>query len=119
MASRDEVKEFLLRFRCIVGDPSRLFLLRKHPGSDNLACLLELGWTEAQAKAEVFRLTVENYSKGPESDRDREGQEVWVFCREIQSREVYIKLVVTQDGRAKLLSFHFAKHPMQKPFAGK
>jgi hypothetical protein len=115
MATRAEVKDFLLRFRKAAVSPDCLVLLRRHSGSKNAECLLELGMTESEAKGEVFRLAIEDYSKGPEADRDRDGQEVWMFCRKVLGREIYVKLVLTSEGRAKVLSFHFPEFPMQKP----
>jgi hypothetical protein len=117
MATRDEVRDFLLRFRKAAASPHRLVLLRRHPGSKNTECLLELGMTESEAKSEIFRLAIEDYSKGPEADKDREGQEVWIFCRKILKREVYVKIVLTSEGRAKVLSFHFPEFPLQKPLS--
>lgn len=116
MATRSEVLEFLKKFRETAEHPSKLILLRKHPGSANAETLLELGMTEAEVKGEIFRLSVEDYSDGPQADRDREGQEVWLFCRKVLGKDIYIKLVLTTEGRTKVLSFHFPKHPMKRPF---
>ena len=118
MTSKETVWEFLQRFKQAAGSPARLILLRKHPGSENLSCLLELGITEEQAKEECFRLRAEDYSAGPEADHDpgRPGQEIWKFGPVVLGRSLYVKLVLTGDGRAKVLSFHFASPPLRRPF---
>jgi hypothetical protein len=41
-----------------------------------------------------------------------------MFGMQIQDREIYIKLKVTQVGKtkiAKCISFHIAQHPMKYP----
>jgi hypothetical protein len=118
VASKEAVLEFLLRFKRAAGSPARLILLRKHPGSENLACLLKLGITEQQAKEECFRLQVDDYSTGPEADHDpgRPDQEIWKFGPVVLGHSLYVKLVLTRDGRAKVLSFHFASPPLRRPF---
>lgn len=118
MTTREAVSEFLERFRKAAGTPARLILLRKHPGSENLACILELGITEQQAKEEIFKLQVEDYSAGPEADHDpsRQDQEIWKFGPVVLGRALYVKLVLTKDGRAKVLSFHFASPPLRRLF---
>ncbi len=43
---------------------------------------------------------------------------LWIFGREIEGHEVYIKLKVAQVGDrriAKCISFHIAKYPLEYP----
>ena len=119
MATKKEVREFLDKFRMVAGSPKRLILLRSYPGSKNSDGLLNLGMTEAEAKGEIFRLRTEDYSAGPEDDRDKPGQKVWKFAPIIRGHEVYVKLILTADGRAKVLSFHPPEYPMPRPFQNK
>lgn len=116
MTTEEEVREFLKKFRSAARSPRDLIIVRNYPGSRNLEGILSLGMTETEAKEEVFGLRVEDYSAGPEEDRDRVGQQVWKFAPVILGREVYVKLVLTVDRRAKVLSFHPAEHPMSQPF---
>jgi hypothetical protein len=61
---------------------------------------------------------VEEYSKGPEPDRDFPG-ELWVFGKEILGHEVYIKMKIDrQDEMEELtcISFHIAKYKLNYPF---
>jgi hypothetical protein len=119
VATKEEVRQFLDKFRIAAGSPRQLVLLRSYPGSRNSDGLLHLGITEAQAKEEVFQLRMEDYSAGPEEDRDRPGQKVWKFAPFIAGHEVYVKLILTEEGRAKVLSFHPADYPMPHPFQKK
>lgn len=115
MANRDEVKVFLNKFRTTAGNPENLILTRMYPSSKNTTCLIALGMTEKEAKMEIFKICIEDYSTGPEDDRDRKGQEVWGFCHKVFGKDIYIKLVLTKDGKAKILSFHFPEYPMNRP----
>jgi hypothetical protein len=116
VATKEEVRQFLDKFRMAAGVPRRLILLRSYPGERNSDGLLDLGLTEMEAKEEIFRLRVEDYSTGPEDDRAKPGQKVWKFAPIITGHEVYVKLILTEDGRAKVLSFHPADYPMPRPF---
>ena len=71
VTKQDEVVSFLRKFKQLSKNTDNLVLLRKHPGSKNLECLLELGITERQAKETALGLSLRDYSKGPEDDRDR------------------------------------------------
>lgn len=119
MATKKEVREFLDKFRLAAGTPRRLILLRSYPGERNSEGLLDLGLTEMGAKEEIFQLRVEDYSAGPEEDRNRVEQKVWKFAPVIAGHEVYVKLILTEEGRAKVLSFHPADYPMPHPFQRK
>ncbi len=123
MSKADEVRAFLNSFRQIAGTPSRLILLRKHPGSKNAQCILDLEITELEAKEVVFGLSVKDFWKGPEDDRDVSGQQCWFFCPRVQGREIYVKLVVGRSGSgipvAKILSFHFPEFPISRPSSDK
>ncbi len=118
----DEIKAFLNSFRQIAGTPDRLVLLRRQPGSKNAQCILALEITELEAKEVVFGLTVNDYWKGPEDDRDVSGQQCWFFCPRVQEQDIYVKLVVGRIGTgkvAKILSFHFPEFPISRPSSGK
>jgi hypothetical protein len=59
-----------------------------------------------------------DYSSGPDPDRDIPG-DIWVFGKEINGHEVYIKLRIFYDGsekKGKCISFHEADHPIKYPF---
>jgi hypothetical protein len=86
---------------------------------------LELGLTEQNCRDVIDSLTVENYSNGPDDDRDRPGTgKIWTFGSEVSGVEVYIKLKVFEVRRgimvetcAKCLSFHRAERSIRYPFA--
>lgn len=114
MVSPEKVRKFLLEFKQVATSGSGIDIV---PRRETRPTLLELGLTKANLEEIVLGLSVADYCKGPDADRDRPG-EIWVFGRKIKEREVYIKIKVAQvEGKhiAKCLSFHFAQHPMKFP----
>jgi len=82
----------------------------------NLQDLADIGITFAGVRSELLELTVEDYSIGPEPDRDFPG-EVWVFGRIILENEVYIKLKTDEaNSRLTVISFHIANYPIEYPY---
>jgi hypothetical protein len=60
-------------------------------------------------------------SKGPEPDKDKPG-DIWIFGKEIEGKEVYIKLKIAIVGEvriAKCISFHIANFPLSFPLINK
>jgi len=79
--------------------------------------LLKLGLTKQNVEEILLSLSVKDYCKGPEDDRDRPG-ELWFFGKNIKGCDIYIKLkVACIDGSkiAKCISFHEAKWPLEYP----
>ena len=85
---------------------------------DQQKSLAELGLTKEACKIEILGLSVTDYCKGPQPDKDRPG-DIWVFGKNIAGREVYIKLKIAQivsHRIAKCISFHTAEQPLDYPF---
>jgi hypothetical protein len=111
----EHVRQFLLEFKKAATSGSGVDLV---PRRSTRPTLLKLGLTKRNVEEILLSLSVADYCKGPEGDRDRPG-EVWFFGKEIEGCEVYIKLKVANvRGRAiaKCISFHFAKHPLSFPY---
>lgn len=112
--SLQAVREFLLEFKQIVTEGSGVDIV---PRAETRPTLAHLGLTMANLEELLLGLSVADYCEGPEPDRDRPG-DVWVFGREIEGQEVYIKLKVAQVGNhriAKCISFHIARYPLKYP----
>ena len=80
--------------------------------------LANSGFTKEACKIEILGLSVPDYCKGPEPDKDRPGN-IWVFGKEIAEREIYIKLKIARIESykiAKCISFHPAEQPLYYPF---
>lgn len=83
----------------------------------NNKTIRELELTKENVWEIILDLTILDYVRGPEIDRDKPG-EMWIFGREIAKKEVYIKLKIAQVGLvkiAKCISFHIAEFPLRYP----
>ena len=112
-ARADEIAQFLKAFKKIAMERGVDFIPRR----EFMATLAVLGLTRANCREELLSLSVEDYCQGPGEDRDRPGQ-VWIFGRNIEGEDIYIKLKLAQVGEetiAKCLSFHPAEFPLCFP----
>lgn len=94
------------------------------PRKENQQALIDLGLTFRDRVEILMALEVEDYSSGPDADRDRAGF-VWVFGKVVLDVEVYIKLKIVEyipcgtdrtQRKAICLSFHRAKASLNYPF---
>ena len=120
MTSRDDVVDFLRLFKgCIMLD-----LLHVKDREKNRQALIDLGITPDERKEALLGLEPTNYVSGPMPDDTDDTKEVWVFGKEVQGTEVYIKLRVVQDSRRKnayratVWSFHPAQYTMKYRLQG-
>jgi len=105
---------FLKEFKQLIQEGG-LYVVNRLDHQNSLA---DLGLTREACKIEIFGLSVSDYCKGPQPDKDRPG-DIWVFGKEISGREIYIKLKIAQIGShriAKCISFHAAERPLYYPF---
>ena len=104
---------FLKQFK-ILAERNDIIIIHR-PGRDYIS----LGLTNKTCIDELLDLTTENYSSGPEPDRDMPG-EVWKFGKMVGGTEAYIKLKIKDGGSKKLavcISFHSAERTINYPFA--
>ena len=114
-AKRDDILYFLRDLKECIGE-DRFFATDR---AKNQEALIELSLTDRNREDEIFSLTLANYCSGPEPDRDRPTRYIWIFGKEIDEFEVYIKLqMFTENGidYAKCISFHKADSPLNYPF---
>lgn len=107
-----ETREFLSEVKRII--PKGFDLVDR---KENLNELASLGLTRDDCRQIVLSLSVEDYCKGPEKDRDRPGH-VWTFGYKLEGKDIYIKLKIIKvddDEIVKCISFHNAKHPLTYP----
>lgn len=111
MVHRAQVELFLKQFReCW---PPKCLTIKT---DKNLQALADLNITAVQRKEIILQLTPEDYIRGPEEDKDRGGENIWIFAKHVQGREIYIKLKFFEAGGnfyAKCLSFHPAEWPLK------
>jgi len=113
--SQEATRAFLLDFKETVSAGSGVYLI---PRDENRQTLSELGLTKRNLEEILLGLTVLDYCKGPDADRDQPG-EIWVFGKEVKDEDIYIKLKVANVKAkkiAKCISFHIAKFKLKYPY---
>lgn len=113
-AQKEEVASFLKEAKSLISD-GKILLVRR---SVNLQDIADIGLTFDGCTKELLSLTIEDYSSGPEPDRDYPG-EIWIFGKLILGYEVYIKLKIDraeQFKQATCISFHIAEYPLKYPY---
>lgn len=83
----------------------------------NRDALLELDIVPADRISAIKSLTVEDYSEGPILDVLNLLGEMWVFGKDVNEKEVYIKISLGLPNRNSIcVSFHPSEHPMKYPY---
>lgn len=111
MVTKKEIQKMLREFKALIRQDKWTFVERRV----NLQGLVALGLTVPQAKAEIIGLSYRHYDRGPEADRDRDGDFIWEFIKRIGAQKVYIKLKIDNRG-CVCLSFHRSVGPTTLPF---
>ena len=116
----ERVRDFLIRLKEAITEHGGVYLVDRE---GTRATLAYLGLTKRHVEEILLDLSTEDYSQGPEPDRDRPG-EVWVFGVHLEGlpHEIYIKIKLTEtEGGplAKCLSFHIAQYPLAHPLRGR
>ena len=115
---KDKIRKFLNEFKKIASESRSIYVISRRENIDSLA---QLGLTTKNRYDEIMMLSVADYCKGPEPDKDKPG-EVWVFGKQIRNEEVYIKLKIAEVREKKIvkcLSFHKASYPIYYPYKKK
>lgn len=110
----DEVEDFLREARELIAN-DQIFLV---PREQNLLWFEELEITIEQLWEIIGRLTLNNYSAGPDEARDGSGTYLWIFGGTVEKQATYIKLKIEEHRRGKILkclSFHAAQFALSYP----
>lgn len=79
--------------------------------------LLDLGYDAHDIVERLKELRIEEYSETLVDRNDSKPPLLFVFGKEINNRQVYIKLKVKAKRRILCLSFHYAEYRMEHPYA--
>ena len=81
--------------------------------------LLDLEYDSQDVVDRLRELTVEDYSETLFDKDDENPPLLFVFGKQINGKEIYIKLKIKRDVTKKILcvSFHYAKYVMKHPYA--
>lgn len=114
MTKKEEIERFLEDFKQkleIWG------ILIRNDRPKNFQTMAELELSSVKLKSILKELKTIEYSQGPEEDLLYNKQKMWVFGKNIKSREVYIKITLGEiSDKVICISFHFSEYPMVYPF---
>ena len=126
--SREKVEQFLVELKSILSSPNfnparDLDILPKKKSEDmfdpytTANTLLALGFNNEDVRNELLKIGVEDYAETLIDVMDATLPPFYVFYRDIQSREVYIKVKIRDSITRKVfcISFHFARYPAPNP----
>ena len=111
MITIDEVNRFLDEFKV----KAKVFgIIYRDDRQKNVDALFQLGISARIRERIIFSLEGEDYSQGPIMETLNGGAEMWVFGKDHNDMEIYVKISVSD--RALCISFHEAERPMYYPF---
>lgn len=106
---REEVEDFLEMVRDAIDNKRFTFISREK----NRKSMAQHGLLVRDVLDEIYNLTYGNYVCGPEPDDDvNEPDPVWIFKTYIICNTFYIKIkiVVDDNQKLKIISFHIAEY---------
>lgn len=130
ISSKRQVLAFLAEMQAILSaasfSPSCDFVFQMNRSTDdqndeftNANTLLALNYDHSDVLEELKRLTVEDYCESMVDNQVPGAFHVfYVFGKQIQGRQVYIKVRIKERAQARharyvfCISFHFARHPI-------
>ena len=111
-----EVSRFLFEFKQLMIDGN--YNVKGH--LKNIQALADLEITARERDRIIQSLQVTDYSKGPITDEYKPEHCLWLFGKDVQAVEVYIKLKISTDSKGNekviCLSFHPSEHTLRYPF---
>jgi len=114
ITSEPFVEDFLCNFKVKIKTWGFLFLSNRQK---NTQTILDLEVSVVQVEVILSKLTVLDYSHGPEQDQVYVGSDMWIFGRIIKGQEIYIKITLGLKNKQVIcISFHKAEYPMRYPF---
>jgi hypothetical protein len=114
-AGRENVAGFLKEVKRAASRLKGIYLV---PREKNKATITKLGLTYSDIINTIKYLSIEDYFKGPEPDRDAAG-DLWFFCKEVSGTDIYIKLKISvRNGRETVycISFHEPEYEIYYPY---
>lgn len=114
IATLAEVQRFLDTFQEKVKVFDIIFFDEREKNAQSLAAL---NITKNERMAAVKTIKVTDYSEGPIKNILNNLGDLWVFGKNINDQEVYIKISYGLPNRSAIcISFHLAEHPMNYPY---
>ena len=111
IATIAEIEQFLQGFKQKVEIFDIIFWDERGKNTDALAALDII----PNQRMEIIKtITVTDYSEGPITNLLNQLGDLWVFGKEVNGQEVYIKICYGLPNKQTIcISFHIAEHPMK------
>ncbi|MGN0672502.1 MAG: hypothetical protein ACI4KE_07700 [Anaerovoracaceae bacterium] len=127
LSDKKDVKKFLDELKAIINDVSfdsndDLIIIKSSKDEVQYSTrytLFDLDYDTVDVVDRLKELTVSDYSETLiDKDNDKPPL-LFVFGKDINNRQVYIKLKIKGENNRRILclSFHYAKHKMKFPYA--
>lgn len=126
IATREQVREFIEELKEVLNSPHcDLDILPKKKGEESHDpyttenTLIDLEYDTHDVKAQLKNLTVHQYIETIKDNKNEDRPHFWVFGKEINLKEVYIKVKIKNRAKNKVfcVSFHYARYPLKNgPF---
>lgn len=114
IATIAEIEQFLQGFKQKVEIFDIIFWDERGKNTDSLAALDII---PSKRKEIIKTITVTDYSEGPIINLLNQLGDLWVFGKEVNGQEVYIKICYGFPNKQTIcISFHVAEHPMKYPY---
>lgn len=127
LSDKKDVKKFLEELKAIINDVSfdsddDLIIIKSSKDEVQYSTrytLLDLDYDTVDVVDRLKELTVSDYSETLIDKDDDKPPLLFVFGKDINNRQVYIKLKIKGENNRRILclSFHYAKHKMKFPYA--
>jgi len=114
MTNEEDVEKYLSDLKVKISIYGILFLDDRGKNQQTLA---DLEISHDDRKKIISDLTVKDYSDGPIKEKMRDLLPMWVFGKDVKTKEVYIKVSMgAVNKNAICISFHIAEFPMSYQF---
>ena len=127
LSDKKDVKNFLDDLKTIINDVSfdsndDLIIIKSSKDEVQYSTrytLFDLDYDTVDVVDRLKELTVSDYSETLIDKDDDKPPLLFVFGKDINNRQVYIKLKIKGENNRRILclSFHYAKHKMKFPYA--
>lgn len=118
--TKGAVQTFLNEVKQILNDKtSELRIIErkdKPKGYNTIDCRTILGISYNDIKQCIKNLTVKDYVETCDNERNVNSNAYYIFCIEIQKRQIYVKIRIQSYDKKVILcmSFHFAEYKIKK-----
>lgn len=114
MATKQEVDKFLNEFH----EKMKIWdIIFRDERGKNTQTLADLEIRSTDRIKIIQEINLNDYSEGPLEEKLYHGNSMWIFGKEVKSREVYIKISMgVPSSRVLCISFHIADRQMSYPF---